>query len=75
MNAGSRVVERNWALLALGNKAEARKGIDRVLAAGKVPQRSGDGRAHLTLVTCAGTFQHSMGTHDRRLAVFATRVA
>jgi tetratricopeptide (TPR) repeat protein len=38
MNAGSRVVERNWALLALGNKAEARKGIDRVLAAGKVPE-------------------------------------
>jgi hypothetical protein len=43
--------------------------------AGKWPQRSGDGRAHLTLVTCAGIFQNSMGTHDHRLAVFATRVA
>jgi tetratricopeptide (TPR) repeat protein len=38
MNAAPRIVERNWALLALGNKAEARKGIDRVLAAGKVPE-------------------------------------
>jgi tetratricopeptide (TPR) repeat protein len=38
MNAGSRIVERNWALLALGDKGAARKGIDRVLAAGKVPE-------------------------------------
>jgi Sortase domain len=43
--------------------------------AGKGPQRSGDGRAHLTLVTCAGVFQSSMGTHDHRLVVFATRVS
>jgi tetratricopeptide (TPR) repeat protein len=38
MNAAPRIVERNWALLALGKKEEARKGIDRVLTAGKVPE-------------------------------------
>ena len=38
MNTISRILERNWALLALGKKEEARKGIDRVLAAGKVPE-------------------------------------
>ena len=43
--------------------------------AGTTPQRSVDGLAHLTLITCAGTFQTSIGTHDHRLAVFATRVA
>lgn len=32
------VLQRNLALLALGRTAEARKGIDRVLAAGKVPE-------------------------------------
>jgi len=31
------VVQRNWALLTLGQKAEARKGIDQVLALGRVP--------------------------------------
>ena len=40
--------------------------------AGTTPQRSIDGLAHLTLVTCAGTFRN--GTHDHRLVVFATRV-
>lgn len=40
--------------------------------AGTVPQRSVDGLSHLTLITCAGTFTN--GTHDHRLAVFATRV-
>lgn len=38
MNSGPLIVERNWALLALGDKAAARQGIDRVLAAGKVPE-------------------------------------
>jgi tetratricopeptide (TPR) repeat protein len=32
------VLQRNWALLTLGQKAEARKGIDLVLAAGEVPE-------------------------------------
>jgi len=32
------VVQRDWALLALGKKAEARKGIDQLLATGKVPE-------------------------------------
>lgn len=40
--------------------------------AGTVPQASADGLSHLTLITCAGTFRN--GTHDHRLAVFATRV-
>ncbi len=43
--------------------------------AGTTPQRSPDGRAHLTLITCAGTFNNGLGTHDHRLAVFAIRVA
>lgn len=42
--------------------------------AGTTPQRSKDGLAHLTLVTCAGSFDNGLGTHDHRLAVFATRV-
>jgi sortase (surface protein transpeptidase) len=41
--------------------------------AGTTPQRSADGLAHLTLVTCAGDFRN--GTHDHRLVVFATRIA
>jgi hypothetical protein len=40
--------------------------------AGTGPQASADGLAHLTLVTCAGTFRN--GTHDHRLVVSATRV-
>jgi tetratricopeptide (TPR) repeat protein len=32
------VLHRNWALLALNRKAEARKGIDRVLAARPIPE-------------------------------------
>jgi sortase (surface protein transpeptidase) len=43
--------------------------------AGRKPQHSTDGLAHLTLVTCAGVFDHTLGTHDQRLAVFATRIA
>lgn len=41
--------------------------------AGASPQPSADGLAHLTLITCTGTFRD--GTHDHRLVVFATRVA
>ncbi len=41
--------------------------------AGQWPVPSADGLAHLTLVTCAGTFRN--GTHDHRLAVYATRVS
>jgi sortase (surface protein transpeptidase) len=40
---------------------------------GKWPQPSADGLAHLTLITCAGTFVN--GTHDHRLVVYADRVA
>lgn len=41
--------------------------------AGTVPQPSADGLSYLTLVTCTGTFKN--GTHDHRLAVYATRIA
>ncbi len=41
--------------------------------AGTGPQPSADGLAHLTLITCSGTFKN--GTHDHRLVVHATRVA
>lgn len=41
--------------------------------AGTEPQPSADGLAHLTLITCAGTFRN--GTHDHRLVVSATRTA
>jgi len=40
--------------------------------AGLPPEPSTDGLAHLTLITCAGTFRN--GTHDHRLVVFADRV-
>ncbi len=46
-------------------------GVGPVVGTG--PQRAADGLAHLTLVTCAGTFRN--GTHDHRLAVYATRTA
>ena len=39
---------------------------------GKWPLPSADGRSHLTLVTCAGTFRN--GTHDHRLVVYAIRI-
>jgi Sortase domain len=41
--------------------------------AGTGPQPSADRLAHLTLITCAGTFRN--GTHDHRLVVYATRIA
>jgi hypothetical protein len=41
--------------------------------AGKWPQPSADGIAHLTLITCAGTFRN--GTHDHRLVVYADRIS
>jgi hypothetical protein len=41
--------------------------------AGNWPQPSSDGLAHLTLITCTGTFRN--GTHDHRLVVYATRTA
>lgn len=36
MNSVSVVLKRNWALIALGRKTEARQGLDRVLASDKV---------------------------------------
>jgi hypothetical protein len=51
--------------------------LTRIYGAGPVagtrPRRSADGLAHLTLITCAGTFRN--GTHDHRLVVYATRTA
>lgn len=43
--------------------------------AGTAPQVSPDGLAHLTLITCTGTFDRRLFTHDHRLVVFATRSA
>ncbi|HVB94236.1 MAG TPA: class F sortase [Acidimicrobiales bacterium] len=40
---------------------------------GNGPTPSADGLAHLTLITCAGTFVN--GTHDHRIVVYATRIA
>jgi hypothetical protein len=40
---------------------------------GKWAQPSADGLAHLTLVTCSGTFRD--GTHDHRLVVYAIRAS
>ena len=40
---------------------------------GKWAQPSADGIAHLTLITCAGTFTN--GTHDHRLVVYADRIS
>ncbi len=38
MNSVAVILKRNWALLALGRAAEARPGIDRLVATGKVPE-------------------------------------
>jgi len=50
--------------------------LKRIYGAGPVvgewPQPSADGLAHLTLITCAGTFRN--GTHDHRLVVYAVRI-
>jgi len=35
--AASVIAQRNWALMVLGQAADARKGVDRLLGAGKVP--------------------------------------
>ena len=42
---------------------------------GLQPQPSKDGRAHLSLITCAGTWDTSIHTHDERLVVTAVRVS
>jgi hypothetical protein len=61
---------------SLAQTAEASV-LDQIYGAGPVagtgPVPSADGLAHLTLVTCAGTFRN--GTHDHRLVVYATRTA
>ena len=44
-------------------------------ATGAWPQPSADGLAHLTLITCAGSFRSADGTHDHRLVVDAERVS
>ncbi|HEY4054134.1 MAG TPA: tetratricopeptide repeat protein [Terriglobales bacterium] len=55
MDRLSRILERNWALLALGKKEEARKGIDRILAAGTIPEALiQDAAAKLNLKDYAG---------------------
>jgi sortase (surface protein transpeptidase) len=46
-------------------------GAGPVADAGPIP--STDGLAHLTLITCAGSFVN--GTHDQRMVAYATRVS
>lgn len=50
--------------------------LSQIYGAGPVadtgPIPSTDGLAHLTLITCAGTFVN--GTHDHRIVVYATRI-
>jgi tetratricopeptide (TPR) repeat protein len=38
VNAVPLILQRNWVLLALGKREEARKGIDRILAAARIPE-------------------------------------
>jgi hypothetical protein len=44
-------------------------------ASGEWSQPSTDGLAHLTLITCAGSYRSADGTHDHRLVVYAQRVS
>lgn len=41
---------------------------------GEAAQPSKDGLARLSLVTCAGTWENTLGTHDERLVVSAVRI-
>ena len=42
--------------------------------AGRAPAPSADGLAHLSLVTCAGSWDYALATHNERLVVSAVRV-
>jgi sortase (surface protein transpeptidase) len=42
---------------------------------GRGPTPSKDGRAHLSLVTCAGTWNSNLSTHNERLVVSAVRIS
>lgn len=42
---------------------------------GRVAQRSRDGLAHLSLITCTGSWDAKLGTHNERLVVSAVRVS
>ena len=41
---------------------------------GRPAARSKDGRAHLSLISCTGTWDYALGTHNERLVVSAVRV-
>lgn len=41
---------------------------------GETAQASTDGLAHLSLITCAGSWDYQIGTHNERLVVSAVRV-
>lgn len=42
---------------------------------GRAPTPAKDGRAHLSLITCAGEWDPSLGTHNERLVVSAVRIS
>ena len=42
---------------------------------GRQPTRAKDGRAHLSLVTCAGSWDAKLSTHNERLVVSAVRIS
>ena len=43
--------------------------------AGRAPAPSKDGLAHLTLISCTGSWNYSLHTHDERLVVSAVRIS
>ena len=43
--------------------------------AGKPATRSADGLAHLSLISCTGTWDYALGTHNERLVVSAVRIS
>jgi sortase A len=67
--------------VALYGRAQAAEpaNLARIYGTGPVTgawsQPSADGLAHLTLITCAGTYRSADGTHDQRLVVYTQRVS
>jgi hypothetical protein len=42
---------------------------------GKAPEASADGKAHLILISCTGSWDYSLATHNERLVVSAVRIS
>jgi hypothetical protein len=63
---------RSYSLAEAAQPAVLRRIYGEGPVVGKWALPSADGLAHLTLITCAGTFTN--GTHDHRLVVYADRI-